>query len=214
MNASLRIALSSAILSTAVAGAAQNLPAEQPELLLIQIESIKLGQDGAHSQTEAGWPAAYDRASSPYSYLALATMTGRSEVWFVNPYASYAAMADSFRKEDEDPTLAAELARLYRADAEHLTDFQSIHAAARKDLSHGAFPDTTKQRFWEITTFHIRPGGAGAFEAAAKTYGTVAGRVAPNSSFRVYEVVAGAAGATYLSFSSVVSIADFDKTTA
>ena len=82
---------------------------------------------------------------------------------------------------------------------------------ARKDLTHGAFPDVAKQRFFEITTFRVRPGGEAAFEAAAKAYGAAAGRAAPNVSYRVYEVAAGMPSPTYLVFTSAVSFSDFDK---
>jgi hypothetical protein len=136
-------------------------------------------------------------------------MTGTPQVWFVSPYESHAKMAESFAEGDEE--LAAELARLRKADAEHITSFQVVHAVARKDLSHGAYPDTTKQRFFEITTFRVRPGGEEAFAAAAKAFGAAASRVTPNISYRVYEVVAGMPSPTYLIFSSVVSFGELDK---
>jgi hypothetical protein len=84
-------------------------------------------------------------------------------------------------------------------------------AAARKDLSRGAFPDPAKQRFYEITTFRIRPGHDDQFAEAAKAYGAAAGRSAPGVGYRVYEIIAGAPSGTYFVISSVTSYADFDK---
>jgi hypothetical protein len=57
----------------------------------------------------------------------------------------------------------------------------------------------------------VRPGHESGFEAAAKAYGAATGRVAPNSSYRVYEVIAGMPSPTYFVFSSVASYAAFDK---
>jgi hypothetical protein len=119
-------------------------------------------------------------------------------------------MEDSLKREDE-PTLAASLARLAKADGEHLNSTQSILAMARKDLSYGAYPDTAKQRFYDVTIFRVRPGHSRAFEAAAKAYGAAAKRGAPQTSFRVYEVLAGMPSPTFLVFSSVTSYGDFDK---
>jgi hypothetical protein len=78
-------------------------------------------------------------------------------------------------------------------------------------MSHGAFPDVAKQRFYEVTIFRVRPGHEDQFAEAAKAYGSAAGRTAPGAAYRVYEVVAGMPGPTYFVISSVVSHGDFDK---
>jgi hypothetical protein len=186
------------------------LPTSQPNLLVIYQEDIKVGHRGEHEKTEAGWPAAFERAQSADYYLALASMTGSSSVWFVQPAASYAALGESLKRETADAALAAELERLHRVDAEHLTGVRTLHARARPDLSRGAYPDTASQRFWDVTTFQVRPGHGEAFEAAVKAYGA-ASQKAGAPPFRVYDVVAGMPGATYLIFSSATSLAEFDK---
>src|SRR5262249_42846430 len=192
---------------------AQGLPTSQPNVLQIIREEVKVGQDADHVKTEAGWPSAFEKVKYPYFYIALVAMTGPTEAWFVVPFDSHAAMADDLKRSDE-PTLAAELARLGKADAQHISSARRMTAVARKDLSRGAFPETAKQRFYEITTFRVRPGHEEQFAAAAKAYGAAAGRSAPNISYRVYEVIAGMPSPTYFVISSVTSFADFDKTLA
>jgi hypothetical protein len=210
MNRTQRIVLFSMLLGAIAASSfGQSMPTSQPDVLGIQIEEIKVGHSGEHTDTESLWPAAMERAKSAFPYLALASLSGKAEVWFVAPYESHAKVAEAMQEGGE--ALAAELSRLSRVDAEHVESFRSLHLAARKDLSHGAFPDTAKQRFFEITTFRVRPGGEGAFEAAAKAYGAAAGRAAPGVSFRVYQVMAGMPSPTFLVFSSTVSFAEFDK---
>ena len=113
-------------------------------------------------------------------------MTGINEVWFVVPSASHAAVAEDMKRDESDPVLSAELTRLSRADA------------------------FAMQRFWEITTFRVRPGHEQQFAAAAAPYGASANRAAPESSYRVYEVIAGMPGPTYLIFSTVTGYAAFD----
>ena len=46
---------------------AQSLPTSQPTYLQVIIEDVKVGHDEEHSQLEAGWPAAFEKAKSPYS---------------------------------------------------------------------------------------------------------------------------------------------------
>jgi hypothetical protein len=190
---------------------AQTLPTTQPGLLQIIREEIKVGHLADHAKTEAGWPAAFAKAKHPYFYLALASLTGANEVWFVIPYESHATLADDMKRSDEDQVLSAEMARLSKVDGEHVTSIRTLQAAAMKDLSMGAFPDSTKQRFYEITIFRMRPGHTEAFAAAAKAYGAASKRAGAETGFRVYEVIAGMPGPTYLVFSSVPSFGQFDK---
>jgi len=78
----------------------QALPTAQPQLLVIFREQIKLGHDAAHTRTESGWPAAFAEAGSPDYYLAMASMTGPSEVWFSVPWASNAAWGEANDRDD------------------------------------------------------------------------------------------------------------------
>jgi hypothetical protein len=207
-----RFLLSAALVCAAFAPAlAQGLPTTQPEYLQVIREEIKVGHTTDHAKVEAGWPAAFARAKSPDYYIALSSITGTPEAWFVIPYKSHAAMGEGMKRENDDPVLAQELARLSRADAEHISGARTIHAVAMKDLSHGPFPSTEKQRFWEIVQFRVRPGHEADFAAAARSYGAALGRVDPEASFRVYQVRAGMPGPSYLVFSSVTSFDGFDK---
>ncbi len=205
--------LSFVVLAGASAALAQSLPTSQPNLLQIYIEQVKVGHTEDHAKVEAGWPAAFEKAKSPYTYIALVSMTGPGEAWFVVPFDSNAAIADSLKREDE-PTLAASIQRLSKLDGDQINSVDSVLAMARKDLSHGAFPDTAKQRYYDVTIFHVKPGHARDFEAAAKAYGAATDRGAPDTSYRVYQVLAGMPGTTYLIFSSVTSYEAYDKVMA
>ena len=214
MHSSFRHTLPLILLFSATGGAlAQSLPTTQPNLLTIVREEVKPGRAAEHAKIEAGWPAAYEKTKSPYYYLAMISMTGPAEAWYVTPFESHAAVGDSLKREDAntDPVLSAELSRLSRADSEVLTGSRVMHARARKDLSYGAFPDLAKTRFNEITIFRVRPGHEAQFEAAGKAYGAAAKRAGVTAGYRVYEVIAGIPGPTYLIFSSVAAFSEFDQ---
>lgn len=198
----------------APAGFAQTLPTSQPKYLNVVREHVKVGRAAEHSRYEAGWPAAFDRAKSTQAYLALASITGSPEVLYVTPYESHAALEEANKKEDADPVLSAELERLQKGDAEYISGVEIMHLAARPDLSHGAFPDVSKIRVYEITEFHVKPGHESGFAAAAKAYAAAAAKAAPKSSWRTYEVMAGAPGNTYLVLASYESFGEFDRAMA
>ncbi len=195
-----------------VAAAAQGVPSTQPSLITIVREQVKPGRGAEHEKFEAGWPAAYEKAKSTFNYVAMTSMTGPNEAWYVSTFTGNAAIGQSMKEEDSNPVLSAELARLSRGDADFINGVTVIMAAARPDLSYGAFPNIGKQRFWSISTFRVRPGHEPGFEAVAKAYAASAKRNSPATSFRTYAVTAGMPGPAFIVFASVESYADFDQT--
>ena len=212
-----RMSLSLAVMSALLLGKgqitlAQGLPTTQPKMLIIDREEVKIGRNAAHARNEAGWPAAYEKAGSRHYEFAVTSMTGPNEAWYISTWDSHAALGSSMKRDEKDPVLSAELARLALADSEYISDSRILEAMDRADLSTGEFPDLSKMRFFEVTTFRIRAGHEKQFEDAAKAYGAAAKRAAPKSSFRIYQVIAGMPGANYLIFSSVEEYAQFDQT--
>ncbi len=198
------------LVAGATAAFAQSMPTTQPNFLMIYREEVKVGHVADHAKVEAGWPAAYDKAKDPYNYIALVSLTGPDEAWFVTPFDSQAAIGDSMKREDS-AALAPSLERLSKADAEDISSVRGILAAARKDLSHGAFPDSAKQRFYSVSIFRVKAGHESEFEAAAKAFGAATERAGANHNYRVYQVVAGMPSPTYLIFASCTDYGAFDQ---
>jgi hypothetical protein len=199
------------VAATPAAAAAQGLPTAQPNLITIVREEVKVGRAAEHQKIEAGWPAAYEKAKSTDYYLALVSMTGPNEAWYVTPYESYTSRGNSMKREDADAALTAELARLSRVDSDVLNGLRVMEARGRRDLSYGAYPDIAKARFVEAMWFRVRPGHEPQFEAASRAYAAAAKRAGAKASYRVYEVIAGAPGPLYLILSSVEAFAEFDQ---
>jgi len=210
-KSTLSLTLLALVAGTAASALAQGVPTTQPKFLNIFREQLKPGTAGEHAKWEAGWPAAYEKAKSPYNYIALQSITGPPEVWYVSPLANQAAYGEMMDAEQKDPVLAAELERLMKGDGQFLSEQSALQAVAVPELSHGSFPSIGKMRYYEITTFRIRPGHQDAWVAATKAYKTATARSAPNASWRTYDVVAGAPGGTYLIMSSVGAFAGFDN---
>lgn len=206
-----RLLLAGALLAIASGPlVAQQLPRSQARLLQIYREQIKTGHEAAHVTTERAWPAAFARAKSPDYYMALESMTGRPEVWFLSPWDSYAAWGASMARDRANVALSAELDKAAAADAEHVESLDILEAMGRPELSHGAFPDLAKMRFWEISVWRLRPGHDRQFAEATAAYKKIASRAAPNASWRTYAVTSGMPGPTYIIFSSVEAFGQFD----
>ncbi len=125
-------------------------------MITIVREQVKMGRNADHSKFEAGWPAAMEKAKSPDFYLGMTSLTGENEAWFVIPWESYATVGESMKREDKDPVLSAELARLSLGDAEYVSSARTIQARARTELSVGEFPDVGKARFFQVTVWRVR----------------------------------------------------------
>jgi hypothetical protein len=202
------------VLGTALSAFSQSLPEKQPNLITSYRESVKPGQSAAHIKHEAGWPAAYAKANFPYAYLAMTSITGPPEAWFVATYDSHAAIGDGMKRESSDPALAKELDRLALEDSKYIDSMAIIQARARPELSVGEFPDMVSMRFIQVTVIQIRPGQETAFEDSVKAYGAARKRADAKASFRFYQVLAGMPGPSYLVFMSVTDFAEFDQVLA
>lgn len=173
-----------------------------------------MGRNDDHSRFESGWPAALEKAKSPDYYLAMTSLTGPNEAWFVTPWESHAAVAESMKREDKDPVLSAEMARLSLGDAEYTSSARTIHARARPELSSGVFPDLGKARFFHITIWRVRFGHQRQFEEAARAYAAAWMRANPKEGYQFYEVIAGMPTATYLTIASLENYGGLDQTEA
>jgi hypothetical protein len=110
---------------------AQGLPKTQPKLLTITREQVKTGRNEGHSKHEALWPAAYEKAKGSHDYvIAMTSLTGPNEAWYVSGSESHAALGECMKRRDKDPALSAELARLELADAGIADDRGFIRWAA------------------------------------------------------------------------------------
>jgi hypothetical protein len=197
VRCAVHIARSLPLLALAGALAAQDSP---PAYLQIFREEVKPGRGGPHVTTEAGWPRAFARAKTPNYYLAMTTIYGPSEAWFVEGHGSVAEIEEANKAIDAAPGLNAELDRLAQADAANVSGVRGILGRYRADLSSGGAVDVSQMRVWEVLVFQVRPGHEANFGEAAKLYKSTVEQAKVDLPWATYEVLAGMPGPTYLIF--------------
>src|SRR5690349_7860910 len=84
---------------------AADLPHAQPKVLTIYREHVKVGKAAEHAKFEQGYPAAFEKAKDPSQYLALSSITGPDEVWYLQPNDSFAQVGDGLKLRDKNPVL-------------------------------------------------------------------------------------------------------------
>ena len=190
--------------------AAQDAPlgTKRPKILRIYREEVKPGRQPAHEKNEAGWPAALRKANNKGYYLA---MSSGNEAWFLNPFASYAAMEARAKEDDADAALTAELDRLWAQDGEMLSKSGAIIAELDEELGYRADWDAAKMRAYGVTILRLQPGYGREFAALRKLVNAAHEKMKVEERWAIYSVGVGAPDDTYIFLSPVASLAEWDK---
>jgi hypothetical protein len=184
---------------------------QRPKVLGIFREEVKPGRQAAHERSEAQWPATLRKANSKGIYVA---MTSGDQVWFLNPYPSFAAFEAQAKEDDANGALTADLDRLWAADGEMLSRTSSLTAVYNEELSYRADWDAAKIRYYGVTTVRIQPGYEREFEQLRKLRKDAHEKAKVDERWSVYEVVDGAPDTTYIMFFPMASLAELDKAEA
>jgi len=197
--------------ATSIALAQEQAPSGPPKVLQIFREEVKPGKGAVHEKVEAGWPRAFANAKWPTHYLAMVSVTGPSEAWFVTGFDSLAAWEKDRQNTDKNTALTAELDQLGEKDGELLSGTRSIVAVYREDLSYRpAGIKIGQMRYFYVTTYRIRPGHENDFVAANKIVRAAHEKAEVPESWAVFQVTSGMPSGTFLSIQPLKSLAEVD----
>jgi hypothetical protein len=184
------------------------LGTKRPKILQIFREEVKPGRGPAHEKNEAGWPAALRKANNKGYYLA---MSNGNEAWFLNPGASFAAIEAQAREDEANTTLTADVDRLWAVDGEMLSKTSAMTAVLNEEVSFHADWDTAKTRYYAVTVVRLQPGYGREFEQLRKLVNAAHEKAKVDERWSAYEVITGAPHDTYVFFSPIASLAEWDK---
>ena len=189
-------------------------PSGPPKVLQIFREEVKPGKGPAHQKWETGWPRAFARANWPTHSLAMTSVSGPSEAWYLTGYESFTAWEKDRQNFDKNQTLKAEDDRLSQGDGEFLSAARSIVAAYREDLSSKVAVQLPKMRYFRVLTFRVRPGHDSDFEDAAKIIKGGYEKANVALPWAVYQVSLGMPTPTYMVFLPMKSFDEIDAAVA
>jgi hypothetical protein len=200
-----------ALLSCSFLVRAQAAPAGGPPTVLqIFREEVKQGKAPAHEVMEAGWPRAFARANWPTHYLAMTSLTGPSEAWFMTGYDSFAAWEADSRNIDKNAGLKKELDQLEAKDGELRSGGRSIVASLRGDLSNQPNVDMPKMRYFRVITIRLKPGHDAQFPEAIKILKAGYDKANLTLPWAIYQISSGMAVPTFLVFIPMKSLDEVD----
>jgi hypothetical protein len=182
-----------------------------PKILQIYRESVKPGHTAAHEKTEVGWPKAFKAGKSSSAYLAMTTMTGPSEAWFLSGYPSYEAWEKQRKADDANTMMTAELDRLSTADGEHLEKTNSITAMFREDLSMRPALNIGDYRYMSVSIVRVRPGMVPKYVEMRKAIKAAHEKTGMKDYYSVFAIQSGMPGPAFLIFVPMKSLKEADE---
>ena len=208
----MRFALTLVVLSGAAALPVMAQDGAKPAPVVeIYRESIKEGRGSAHEKVEADYAAAFRKANFPAHYVALGSMSGPGEVWFIQPMPSF-AVNEEYDKTSEKEPLKSALALMDSRDGELRASSRASWAVYRPDMSYRPEKfNPGKARYVMAGTFRVRLGHDEDFMAGAKMYFGGFAKANIDACILAYQVVAGAPAGTYLFFTMMESMKELDE---
>jgi hypothetical protein len=188
---------------------AQDQNSSIPKVLVIDREMVKFGKDAGHEKNEAAFARAAAAAKSPDHYLAVTTMSGPSEAWFLVGFNSYADWQKA-SEYDNQPKVQAAFGPLQEKDADYVSDSSQVLATYNEKWSYRPDVNIAEMRYFEIETIRLRQGHDKDWEALVALYQATAAKANLDEHDIFFEARYGAPEGTIYIFSPLKSLADLD----
>lgn len=202
------------LLGTATPRAAAQEPPPPPKVLQVIREEVKPGKGPAHEKVEAGWPRAFAMANWPTHYLAMTSITGPSEAWFLVGFDSFTAWEKDMKATEGNKGLSAEMEKLSEKDGELISGGRGLVEIYREDLSRNPNVDLSKVRYFRLSTFRVKPGHDSDFTDAVKIVKGAYDRIGSPVSWAIYQVSAGMPSPTFVVWIPMRSLSESDAAMA
>ncbi|MGI9102907.1 MAG: hypothetical protein ACR2IF_10740 [Terriglobales bacterium] len=178
-----------------------------PKVLEIFREDAKPGKAIAHRKHEAAWTQAFIKAGYPYS-LAISSVTGPDEDWFITPFDSFADI-EKLNAKMETAAFQQIMETYSPKETDFLTESRAITAKYRADLSYQPDFKVGEYKYFNVLIVRYKLGSGP--EDVHKIVAAAREKTHPEYHQVVYQVNSGMPVGTYLYFTPVKSMAEWDQ---
>jgi hypothetical protein len=194
---------------------AQDAAPTPPKVLQITREWLKTGKaPSAHDRSEAGFVAMSARAKLQGHYVALNSMSGKPRALYIYRFPSYEAWEKDNKAIDKNPAASAELDRLIASDGELLDSIDTGVFTYDEEVSYHPHTDIAHVRYFELTTFHVRPGHQKEWRQIVKMYKDAWDKLNVGANWAAYDGAYGVEGGTVLVLGDRDSMKEIDDINA
>jgi hypothetical protein len=198
--------------TTAVAQDQKSQVTPPPSVLVIDTEYLKPGQAGSpHHKSEAAFVQTSRNANWPEHYLATTALTGNPRAVFFFAYDSFADWQKDIDATAANSSFSAAIDSELIADGALLAGQRTSAYVYNADLSLNADGFIAKDRYFDITLFHVRPGHEKDWNTVVKLYRDAFAKL-PGAHWAVYDKEYGDdSGSVVLFITPIKSLAEVDQ---
>jgi len=192
---------------------AQEPRTEPASLIRIFCERIKEGHETAHEAVEKKFAAAARKAKFPWGVLGMDAVTGPNEVWFIQPFDSFADFQKAWDAFDQSTAMKAEMETLGVQDGEQRVSGRTLLARYRPAMSYRAteaVANLPRMRYVQVLAIHVKPGYDSTVHEVARIGIAALEKANDERPLLTYQVISGEAN-TYLLFRATADWASLDK---
>jgi hypothetical protein len=184
-----------------------------PKVVRIFREQTKQGRDAAHEKVETAYARMLARNKYPTESIALSSLSGESELWFIEAHPSFESIENTESFVDHNAAFKAEMDKMDALDGELRASSNVIICVFRPDLSYHAAEFAArapKQHFVSLLLVRMKPGMSEEMVGISKTFNDAAETAHLDEPDVVYQVIAGGSSDQFLIFSGMESMKALD----
>ena len=183
-----------------------------PKFLNMVHQELKPGRSGAYGELETSIARIYSRENIPVFWVELGSITGPSEVLYLNLFDSSEEMAKAMDALSTGLAAHPELVQMQdRLLQENTSNGTSVLGVRRDDMGYRANTiDFSKMRVLRLSTVFVHPGYERAFMETEWSLSEASNKVHARSAWAVYEVVGGLPEPSFVIVTPMQSLQDID----
>ena len=185
-------------------------PTSPPPIIQRFREMVKVGHADAHEANERAWAGAYAKTKLPYYSIALTSMSGPNDAWWLSGWQSFKQFDDANTALAANKEFQAAVSQYSAKDAEYVSDGVASLWSLRQDLSYRDTVEWSKMHAYEMITVRARPGHDGDFKQIALKIRATHQAAGTGAHWAMYQGMMGVPDGTYLIIIPLKSVADID----
>jgi hypothetical protein len=185
-----------------------------PNLVVIYREEVRPGKAAAHTVNEQAWAAAFTKGQAPIRWLAMTTVAGPNEAWFLSPYESYAAFQKVEDAMQASAALTADQDKYSSQETDILSRTSTIVARYQPAMSYQPRVPIPQMRYMQVDVVQVKPGHGGDYTEAWQSIVAAHEKSKMDEHWAVYAVQSGMPTGTFLFMYPLKSLDHLDKVPA
>ena len=185
-------------------------PTSPPPIIQRFREMVKVGHADAHEANERAWAGAYAKTKLPYYSIALTSMSGPNDAWWLSGWQSFKQFDDANAALAGNKEFQAAVSQYSAKDAEYISDGVASLWTLRPDLSYRVTVEWSKMHAYEMITVRARPGHDGDVKQIALKIRATHQAAHTSAHWAMYQGMMGVPDGTYLVIIPLKSVADID----